>query len=944
MSGSFVLAIRADSKMVLSKIFAILGLGILGFSGYADLIWDFSPLGWEQNGSQIRSLGLRSEAISSLPAAKKTIFTARLVPQVVHSSTAFDTMGIALGTDAGNFWSLQFIKRPQNLGGQHYFELGERLGGRWPAQSEDKIPGFRKNIHQWQTNECYFFRLELQSDIVRGEVKDRTGRVVFNGESHLKGRVAVRAGRPMLIQRGCFLATVDQMVVTSQDSLPTAPDPMFPKYESDDFIEGVVGQKTGFFHVEEIEGRWWVIDPCGRGTVIRGCDGISFQGPHCEALNCAPYGVHNRKAYPNKEAWNQETLTRLKSWGFNMLGNCEDRELRHRGLAHAISLRMGDRLCKNFDDDELWIGPDLHVPRTAFPNVFHPKFAEYCRYEARQMCTVNRNDPWLLGYFLDNELAWNGWYSSDYRGRASASTHVHSNRDPEGGMFDTCLAKAANHSARQALVAFMDARYGKGWERRPVPREAKLSFLEYVAETYFGTMAKAIREADPNHMILGARFDGLRIKGSKVLPCVWRAAGRHCDILTFNCYPWADLDRNYVRLQAGLQSDSVAEVFSYFHNISKKPLLITEWSFPALDSGLPCTGGAGQRVRTQTERVQASELFARTILALPFMLGYDYFKWVDQPELGVSKAFPEDSNYGLVDKEGKPYDQIVKMFTRVHKGVKAARGDSIPERREPPIDPLCTAEGVRKKLALRAVPDCTVTFTREGESYSVSNGAGMVWSGHLGEGSIFNRVVKDGKELGSFNGMVLSHGAAGRRIWTRTSRVESLTWCEEKRTLDVTARGKMGAMEFSMVYRFTFTAGQMPVVVELLQVKNEGSKALPLQAIYFRQHAPFELECADVARERYVPCWKSIPRAGWFARDGRWWGAATSAENIRTFSYTVNMQRKTVHPDAAFNVPDDLVLSPGSSYTPTNMFILVLGGTSGGASEQKRAIKEVFGF
>jgi hypothetical protein len=31
---------------------------------------------------------------------------------------------------------------------------------------------------------------------------------------------------------------------------------------------------------------------------------------------------------------------------------------------------------------------------------------------------------------------------------------------------------------------------------------------------------------------------------------------------------------------------------------------------------------------------------------LPFLIGYDYFMWVDEPASGISTSFPEDSNYG----------------------------------------------------------------------------------------------------------------------------------------------------------------------------------------------------------------------------------------------------------------------------------------------------------
>jgi len=95
-------------------------------------------------------------------------------------------------------------------------------------------------------------------------------------------------------------------------------------------------------------------------------------------------------------------------------------------------------------------------------------------------------------------------------------------------------------------------------------------------------------------------------------------------------------------------------------------MMVTEWSFPALDSGLPCTKGAGQRFRTQAERTQATDTYARTILSLSFMIGYDYFMWVDQPVLGISSAFPENSNYGITNEDGVPYAGLVRVLSKIN--------------------------------------------------------------------------------------------------------------------------------------------------------------------------------------------------------------------------------------------------------------------------------------
>ena len=66
--------------------------------------------------------------------------------------------------------------------------------------------------------------------------------------------------------------------------------------------------------------------------------------------------------------------------------------------------------------------------------------------------------------------------------------------------------------------------------------------------------------------------------------------------------------------------------FRRVHALCGRPMLVTEWSFPALDAGRPCLHGAGQRFHTQEERATAVELFSRTILSEPYMVGYNWFR------------------------------------------------------------------------------------------------------------------------------------------------------------------------------------------------------------------------------------------------------------------------------------------------------------------------------
>ena len=445
---------------------------------------------------------------------------------------------------------------------------------------------------------------------------------------------------------------------------------MATAYEHSLGCPDIRGERTGFFHVERLDGVWWVIDPTGAGCFLLGTDHVHYEVHHCQKLGYAPYSRNLRKLYPDEGAWAASAVGRLESWGFNTLGSHCSESTRRRGLPHMENLRMGAAYARQ----------DAIVPPTrwtGFPNVFADGWAAFCDDWAAQRCTPHADDPWLVGWFIDNELEWHLWTTA--------------------GIVPCTLAKPADHPAKRALVELLRERHGEigsfnaAWEldvpsfeelaartewtvaedpagesHGPVEKamsqdlpgcsEAALAdrfaFIHLVAERYLAATTAAIRRHDPNHMVLGCRYAGHAMGA-------WDVAGRYCDIVSVNCYRQIDLE-------TGRFTDGFPERLAEWHGQCGRPMMITEWSFPALDAGLPCEHGAGQRVPTQKDRAFAFTAFQRHLLSQPFMVGSNYFMWVDEPELGISEQFPEDSNYGLVNVNDEPYELLTEAATKLH--------------------------------------------------------------------------------------------------------------------------------------------------------------------------------------------------------------------------------------------------------------------------------------
>ena len=483
-------------------------------------------------------------------------------------------------------------------------------------------------------------------------------------------------------------------------------------------------------------------------------------------------------------------------------------------------------------------------------------------------------------------------------------------------MFDAVMKKRDGHSAKQALLAYVAqelsirGRSTNEWSNLPksVQDEIKYGFLRLKAEKYFSITAAAIRRHDPNHLVLGARFAGLN--GAD--PVVWEVAGKYCDAITFNCYPWADLERGEVMTDSSSRAKSIVEAFTERYERAGKPFLITEWSFPATDTSCPCRYGGGQRLRTQSERAKASDLFARTLLSLPFLIGYDYFMWVDEPAAGISDAFPEDSNYGLVNENGKPYGELVDVFTRLHSNLEKAIS-SCPK----PIPDV-----LRGGVSLDTYKEKTGYYSSTNILYNVSQTVGNV-SNLLGLALNFDIAYKgkgvkfslNDKPIGDFCIMLNYLRPEGSETWVDAFRTVQAT--KDGSSLVVVNSGGYMPRTFKLKTRFTFSSEKSSVIAELLSIENTGKDTLVIKDILFRAYPAFKDR--ETSR-RFLPNrWTGRQMSdSWRAVDGRVFTLSSKAPWSQSCQFYIDPKKGTHIPDAVCRPPEPFTLLPGKTYQIPN--------------------------
>lgn len=616
--------------------------------------WFTETVSWEvHDGALVHSTADRAFAILEQSPHGQDVAVEATLTIRERQGEEWLVAGVAVRRDARNFWHVALAEAPASKGKQHFIELTEMLDGTWLSESAEgtrlQCVAQQGRDFDWQYGHPYRVKLHLTPERIEGAVTELDGTQRAHVAYMLDGR-AVKSGQPAF-NSGCCEAAFDDAQVNVAQEVAADPEKLesFPPYT----VPGnaaATGEAKGFFYPKEVDGRAWLIDPNGQSFYMVGTDHASFYVHWCQKLGYAPYSRNVAQKFGDEAKWADSTAARLSDWHFNTLPANHSLALRHRQFSHIEFVSFGT----SFSDVD---GLCPKTTWTGFPDVFSPKWPRHCDKFARQHCAPVKGDPWLIGYFLDNELE---WFGKNYR---------------PWGLFDEAWKKAADNPAKQAWVEFLkkelegpkefEANWGvavadfdalaqhiePAAPRTKRAEEIALRWVRLVADAYFKGCADAVRKHDPNHLILGCRFAGNA-------PDIWDIAGKYCDVVSFNIYPRIDVE-------AGVPQPVIDQIQEW-HAKAQRPMMVTEWSFPALDAGLPSEHGAGMRVDTQEQRARCFSFFQTLMFSLPFMVGSDYFMWADEPAQGISESFPEDSNYGLVDLNDEPYAALTNAARDVN--------------------------------------------------------------------------------------------------------------------------------------------------------------------------------------------------------------------------------------------------------------------------------------
>jgi hypothetical protein len=430
------------------------------------------------------------------------------------------------------------------------------------------------------------------------------------------------------------------------------------------WAEGPTLAATGWFRTEQVDGKWWLVTPEGRLFLSIGVDCVGVgertfvEGRRdwfewLPADNEAPFselyqdlsGAHSgadpiggkgrtfsfytanvlRKYGPDwQEPWRRNTYARLRAWGFNTIANWSQWDvLENSPMPFVASAGIGG--VRPVEGGAGYWAKMMDPYDPAFPAAVDNAIKGLRAFSENPLC---------IGYFVDNELAW---------------------EEVRLGVLNSSL----DQPCRQKLIEQLQSKYpslealnaawattAQSWDtlKPSAPLNAAATadldaFVYTFARQYFQTVRDAIRKYAPNQLYLGCRF------ANDPEPAV-RACADIADVVSFNLYSSSAPQDRWTGKEA-----------------LGKPIIIGEFHFGALDRGMFHTGLVA--TQSQAERAQTYTRYLQSVADHPALVGCHWFQYIDEPTTG--RWFDgENYNIGFLDVTDTPYPELVEAARKVH--------------------------------------------------------------------------------------------------------------------------------------------------------------------------------------------------------------------------------------------------------------------------------------
>ncbi|MDQ0116090.1 chitobiase/beta-hexosaminidase C-terminal domain-containing protein [Paenibacillus harenae] len=417
-------------------------------------------------------------------------------------------------------------------------------------------------------------------------------------------------------------------------------------------------QNKGFFAIQQMGSRKAMTTPEGNlffslgvngltanetYTMVRGREELFESIPSIrEEYKTAYKGTDNFSFYlankyrktgvvPTEHAIYSEAAVRIRKWGFNSAGGFSPEKYGNgNNLPYVKMLPLSSMSWAKIDGISLF-------------DIFAPDAVTKLDAAFAKAVTPSKDDPMLIGYFIDNEYEYHKFYS-----------HVPKLKASEAAIKGHWVKRLKDKY--QEIYKF-NSEWGTSFESFEELKEAELpietsqawrdmdAFFRYYLDTFYGTVSRLYRKYDPNHLLLGDRWLTTPFHNEKFRSVMAEVEGKYVDVISINYYSY-NLDR-----------DLLNDVYT---KSGGKPILISEFGFGTTEQGLdPLLQNSAEN---QFQRGTRYRNFVEAAASLDNIVGAHVFNYVDQAALGRywEGAWGERYNSGLVNVADRPYKDYLK--------------------------------------------------------------------------------------------------------------------------------------------------------------------------------------------------------------------------------------------------------------------------------------------
>lgn len=352
------------------------------------------------------------------------------------------------------------------------------------------------------------------------------------------------------------------------------------------------------WRAEQFEGTWWLVRPNGEPFYALALDTFTASGLETHSLEL------------------------LGSANFNTMGAWSDlipltpvNDVAQEPFAAVYALENGT-LPGDFNRVVSAEGerPDGHT----MPDPFDPRWKAALKSRVELIKEIMDGKPWFIGCFVDNEARHYDLHRCVYSPDASKAFKAWL-KDKYIKVENLNAIWGAKYESFDALIAA---------KPDPIKREGQMyldfkAFKRVLVQQYVDVTLETFAEVYDHNppLLIGPRL-------TVDLSDVWDVLdiyGEAYDVLALNVYPG--------NLQVGLPEYAIRQLRDMYQ-LTGRPIIIGEWSVPALDSGLyedwsRMDWSYLETVDTQKERAGQAAFVTAQFFNMPYVIGSNWYIWHD---------------------------------------------------------------------------------------------------------------------------------------------------------------------------------------------------------------------------------------------------------------------------------------------------------------------------